>query len=372
MADAITDSYPFHINDMLSYLVSVGGSDLHLSAGTTPSFRIDGDLVRREDLPPIPPRLLQEMVYSVLTQSQRERFEENLELDSSYSVPKLGRFRMNVLRQRGSVGTVFRFIPYQIASISELGLPSVISSFAELPRGLVIVTGPTGSGKSTTLAAIVDQINASRACHIVTIEDPIEFLHKSKRSLVDQREVGTDTKSFASALRHVLRQDPDVILVGEMRDLETVSSAITAAETGHLVMGSLHTQDAPQAVDRMIDIFPTNQQSQVRIQLASTIQGIVTQQLLRRASGTGRVAATEVIVGTPAVRNLIREGKTHQIYSAMQAGAQFGMQTMDSSLAKLHRQGEVSLKEALSASSSPEEVRRLLGSGNGVVGNIRV
>jgi twitching motility protein PilT len=368
----LLESYPAHINELLSYLVSAGGSDLHLSAGSPPNFRVDGDLVQREDLPPIPPRVLQEMVYSVLTQSQRERFEENLELDTAYSVVNLGRFRMNVLKQRGSIGTVFRFIPYKIASVEELGLPFVVSSFAELPRGLVIVTGPTGSGKSTTLAAIVDQINSSRPSHIVTIEDPIEFLHSSKRSLVDQREVGTDTKSFASALRHVLRQDPDVILVGEMRDLETVSSAITAAETGHLVMGSLHTQDAPQAIDRMIDIFPTNQQSQVRIQLASTIQGIVTQQLLPHASGRGRVAAVEVVVGTPAVRNLIREGKTHQIYSAMQAGAQFGMQTMDSCLAKLHQQGKVTLKAALSASSSPEEVRRLLGSGNGVVGNIRI
>lgn len=366
------EKYPAHINELLAHLVELQASDLHLSAGNPPSIRIDGVLKKIEGMPPLASRVLQEMIYSILAQSQRERFEDQLELDTAYSVPKLGRFRLNVLRQRGSVGAVFRFIPYQILSIESLGLPSILSSFALLPRGLVIVTGPTGSGKSTTLAAILDQINEVRETHIVTIEDPIEFLHSSKNSLVDQREVGVDTKSFSSALRHVLRQDPDVILVGEMRDLETVSSAITAAETGHLVMGSLHTQDAPQAIDRMIDIFPTNQQAQIRIQLASTIQGVVTQQLLRKADGKGRVAATEVMIGTPAVRNLIREGKTHQIYSAMQAGAQYGMHTMDSSLARLHKEGRVSLKDVLAASSSPEEVRRLIGSGNGIVGNIRI
>jgi twitching motility protein PilT len=295
-----------------------------------------------------------------------------LELDTSHTVPGAGRFRVNVLKQRGSLGAVFRHIPFEILSAEQLGIPPVVAGFADLPRGLVLVTGPTGSGKSTTLAAVLDLVNQRRASHIVTVEDPIEFLHPHKRSLVDQREVGADTKSFADALKHVLRQDPDVILVGELRDLETISSAITAAETGHLVLGTLHTQDAPQAIDRMIDVFPTNQQQQVRMQLAASIQGIVTQQLLKRSDGRGRVAAVEVLVGTPAVRNLIREGKTHQIYSAMQAGANFGMQTMDAALVALVGKRAITMAEALSASSNPDEIRRLSSSGGGYVGDIHV
>jgi twitching motility protein PilT len=371
--DTSEDTYPFHVNELLSALVVNEGSDLHLSAGSPPGFRIGGNLVRPGEYPPLKPRALQNLIYSILSQSQRERFEESLELDTSHTVPGSGRFRLNVLKQRNSLGAVFRHIPFKISSIQELRLPPVVANFANYPRGLVLVTGPTGSGKSTTLAAVLDMINAERACHIVTVEDPIEFLHPHKKSIVDQREVGTDTKSFADALKHVLRQDPDVILVGELRDLETVSAAITAAETGHLVLGTLHTQDAPQAIDRIIDIFPTAQQQQVRIQLAASIQAIMTQQLLRREGQKGRVAAVEVLIGTPAVRNLIREGKTHQIYSSMQAGAKFGMQTMDAALADLVRTRMISLAEALGASSNPEELRRLIQSqGAGQVGHLRL
>ncbi len=366
------DVYPYHVNELLTYLVQHRGSDLHLSAGAPPGFRVNGELHRADDYPPLRPRALQVLIYSVLSQGQRERFEDALELDTSHTVPGAGRFRLNVLKQRGSLGAVFRHIPFEILSAEQLGLPPVVAGFADLPRGLVLVTGPTGSGKTTTLAAVLDLVNQRRASHIVTVEDPIEFLHPHKRSLVDQREVGVDTKSFAEALKHVLRQDPDVILVGELRDLETISSAITAAETGHLVLGTLHTQDAPQAIDRIIDVFPTNQQQQVRMQLAASIQGIVTQQLLKRSDGRGRVAAVEVLVGTPAVRNLIREGKSHQLYSAMQAGAQFGMQTMDAALVELVSKKQITLAEALAASSNPEEIRRLAGSGGGYVGNIRV
>lgn len=367
-----SDIYPFHVNQLLTFLVENKGSDLHLSSGTSPAFRINGELYRPETFPPLTQRAIQILIYSVLSQAQRERFEEYLELDTSHSVPGVGRFRMNVLKQRGSVGAVFRHIPFRIKTVDELGLPQVVSSFADLPRGLVLVTGPTGSGKSTTLAAVLNRINETRSRHIVTIEDPIEFLHPHKASVVDQREVGSDTKSFSAALRHVLRQDPDVILVGEMRDLETVSAAITAAETGHLVLGTLHTQDAPQAIDRIIDIFPTGQQHQVRVQLAASLQAIVTQQLLRTHDGKGRIAAVEILVATPAVRNLIREGKTHQIYSSMQSGAEYGMQTMDGSLVDLVKKRMISLQEALSASSNPDEVRRLFGTGMGQSGNVRL
>lgn len=350
-----------NVNDMLAQLIALRGSDLHLSAGAPPGVRVDGELLRLGDYPLLTPENIREMIYGILTQKQRERFEENLELDASYSLTGVGRFRLNVLRQRSSLGAVLRHIPFEISSIEKLGLPPIVNSFADYPRGLVLVTGPTGSGKSTTLAAVLDRVNINRACHVVTIEDPIEFVHSHKAAIVDQREVGSDTKSFAEALKHVLRQDPDVILVGELRDLETISAAITAAETGHLVLASLHTQDAPQAVDRMIDVFPPHQQHQVRIQLASSLQAIVTQQLIRVDSGRGRVAALEVLIATGAVRNLVREGKTHQLYSVMQSGAQYGMQTMDSALAELVRSRKISLKEALLASSNPEELRRLSG-----------
>jgi twitching motility protein PilT len=301
------------------------------------------------------------MVYAVLTQKQREKFESELELDTSHSIPGPGRFRVNVFLQRDSVGAVMRTIPFEIVPLESLGLPASVKQFADLPRGLVLVTGPTGSGKSTTLASLVDIINVSKPCHIMTVEDPIEFLHNHKMAVVNQREIGEDTHSFAAALKHVLRQDPDVILVGEMRDLETIHTALTAAETGHLVFGTLHTQDAPQSIDRIIDVFPSYQQQQVRVQLASALQGVVTQQLLPIRTGRGRAVAAEVMVATPAIRNLIREGKTHQIYSSMQAGGKYGMQTMDQSLAALVQRGVISMETAIERCANEEDLRRLSG-----------
>jgi twitching motility protein PilT len=283
-----------------------------------------------------------------------------LELDTSHVVPGVGRFRLNVFQQRDSVGAVFRAIPFEIKTLEQLGIPPSVRQFSTLPRGLVLITGPTGSGKSTTLAALIDIINSSKPCHIMSVEDPIEFLHHHKVAVVNQREVGEDTKSFAEALKHVLRQDPDVILVGELRDLETISTALTAAETGHLVFATLHTQDAPQSVDRMIDVFPSHQQQQIRTQLATTVQGIVTQQLLQRADGNGRAVACEILVATPAIRNLIREGKTHQIYSAMQAGAKFGMHSMDQNLAELVKRNIVTMEMATERCSNPEDLYRLV------------
>lgn len=349
-----------HLNELLAEMVEMGASDLHLSAGLPPCVRIDGHIRPMEGYEELTPSELRQMVYAILTQRQREKFEANLELDTSHPVPNVGRFRLNVFLQRDSVGAVLRAIPYKIVPLEKLGIPSVVRSFADLPRGLVLVTGPTGSGKSTTLASIVDVVNCNHAYHIMTVEDPIEFVHNHKRCVVNQREVGEDTKSFADALKHVLRQDPDVILVGEMRDLETISTALTAAETGHLVFGTLHTQDAPQSIDRVIDVFPAHQQQQIRVQLASALQAIVTQQLLPKAGGRGRAVASEVLVATPAIRNLIREGKVHQIYSAMQAGGKFGMQTMDQSLAELVRSGSVALDVALERCHHEDDLRRLV------------
>src|SRR5256714_10158303 len=284
---------------------------------------MNGDLLRLENYPELSPQDVQDLVYSILSDRQQERLEEERELDISYSIPGTARFRVNCYYQRDSLAAAFRLIPFELRTIDDLGLPPIIGDLARVPRGLVLVTGPTGSGKSTTLASLVDLVNTERRAHIMTVEDPIEFLHHHKRSAVTQREVGVDTESFAEALKRVLRQDPDVILVGEMRDLETISTAITAAETGHLVFGTLHTQDAPQTIDRIIDVFPPEQQPQIRVQLATSLQGVVTQQLVPLVGGTGRTVATEVLVATPAVRNLIREGKVHQIYSAMQAGGRF-------------------------------------------------
>jgi twitching motility protein PilT len=306
---------------------------------------------------------IRRMIYGVLTQKQRERLEGELELDMSHAVPEHGRFRVNVLLQRDSMGAVCRAIPADVIPLESLGLPAAVGQFAELPRGLILVTGPTGSGKSTTLASLIDIINTTRAHHIMTVEDPIEFLHRHKMATVNQREVGEDTQSFSAALKHVLRQDPDVILVGEMRDLETIQTALTAAETGHLVFATLHTQDAPQSVDRIIDVFPAHQQHQVRAQLASALQGVVTQQLVPTNPGPGRACVAEVMVVTPAIRNLIREGKTHQIYSAMQAGGAYGMTTMDQSLAELVRRGVVSMKTAVERCANPSDLRRLAGEG---------
>ena len=350
-----------HVNELLDQVLTMRGSDLHLTAGSHPVVRVDGEMRPLTDFPVLNGSQIRQMVYSIVTQKQREKFENDLELDTSYTLPGKSRFRMNLFLQRDSVGCVMRVIPYKIAEFDKLGIPPAVRAWANLPRGLVLVTGPTGSGKSTTLASIVDIINRERAVHIMTVEDPIEFLHQHKRAIVNQREVGEDTHSFANALKHVLRQDPDVILVGEMRDLETISTALTAAETGHLVFATLHTQDAPQSIDRIIDVFPAHQQQQVRVQLAASLQGICTQQLLPTLDGRGRVAACEVLVATPAIRNLIREAKTHQIYSMLQAGGKLGMVTMDMSLSKLVRARQISLDVAREYCANDEDLRRLMG-----------
>ncbi|HEX6393948.1 MAG TPA: PilT/PilU family type 4a pilus ATPase [Acidimicrobiales bacterium] len=349
-----------HLNVLLAEMVASGASDLHISAGLPPCIRVDGHLRPMEGYDVLTPSETRRLVYGILAQRQREKFEEELELDTSHSVPNAGRFRLNVFLQKDSVGAVLRAIPFKIVPLDKLGVPAVVGDLANLPRGLVLVCGPTGSGKSTTLASVVDIVNTTRPDHIMTVEDPIEFVHTSKRSVVNQREVGEDTKSFAAALKHVLRQDPDVILVGEMRDLETISTALTAAETGHLVFGTLHTQDAPQSIDRVIDVFPAHQQQQIRVQLAAALQAVVCQQLLPRLGGKGRGVACEVLIATPAIRNMIREGKVHQIYSAMQGGGKFGMQTMDQSLADLVRGSKISLEVALERCHHEDELRRLV------------
>jgi twitching motility protein PilT len=349
------------VAELLDVVLERGASDLHLTVGAPPTIRLHGDLERLSEYPIMTPRALQGMIYAILPQKMRERLEQELELDMSYALPGRARFRVNVYFQRDSLGAAFRLIPYEIKTIDDLQLPNVVGDLARFPRGFVVVTGPTGSGKSTTLAGMVDIVNKERAAHIMTVEDPIEFLHKHERCIVNQREVGADTHSFSQALKHVLRQDPDVILVGEMRDLETIGTAITAAETGHLVFATLHTQDAPQTIDRIIDVFPPHQQQQVRVQLATTLQGVVTQQLLQTADGQSRVVAVEVLICTPAVRNLIREGKVHQIYSIMQAGGRFGMQTMDQSLANLVKAGHITQQLAYERCHDAEELNRLIG-----------
>ena len=352
-----------NLADFLETVLNSSASDLHLTSGLPPMMRVHGELEPIKGYRKLFPQDLQAMLYSILTQKQRERFEEGLELDLSYSLPGKARFRVNVFQQRDAMGSVMRLIPYEIKDPDALGLPPSVKEFAKMRRGLVLVTGVTGSGKSTTLAGLIDIVNSSRQEHIMTVEDPIEFLHRHKKCIVNQREVGTDTHSFSSALKHVLRQDPDVILVGELRDLETISMALTAAETGHLVFATLHTQDAPQSVDRMIDVFPPHQQEQIRVQLAGTLAGIVSQQLLPTADGKGRVVAVEVLLATPAVRNLIREGKTHQIYTSMQAGGKFGMQVMDQHLAELVKKNKVTYEMALERCHHVEEFNRLTGRG---------
>ena len=345
----------------LRAMVAAGASDLHLTVGAPPMVRVNGALRALEGFGMLLPDALQRSIYSILTQRQREAFEADLEFDFAYAVRGEARFRVNLYQQRESIGAAFRVIPYEIKPLEDLGIPPVVGTFAGMPRGLVLVTGSTGSGKSTTLAAIVDLANRTRTDHIMTVEDPIEFLHRHKKSLINQREVGSDTHSFASALKHVLRQDPDIILVGEMRDLETISVALTAAETGHLVFATLHTQDAAQTIDRVIDVFPSHQQAQVRTQLAGALQGVVCQTLCKRADAPGRAVATEVLIATPAIRNLIREGKTHQIYSAMQAGAQQGMHTMDQHLAELVKSGKISYESGLEKCQHIEDFNRLTG-----------
>ncbi len=350
------------LDALLTYAVDNGASDLHLATELPPTIRIDGSLRPIEGLPTLDNETIREMIYRVLTQRSRERFEATKELDTSHMIHGVGRFRVNVFQQRGSIGAVLRSIPHDIPDFESLGLPDVVSSFAELRRGLVLVTGPTGSGKSTSLASLVSIINHSKPLHIVTVEDPIEFLHRHSRAIINQREVGVDTESFAEALRHVLRQDPDVILIGEMRDIETIQTALTAAETGHLVFATLHTQDAPQTIDRIIDVFPTAQQHQVRIQLAGTLEAVVTQQLILSATGLGRVPVAEVMVCTPAIRNLIRQSKTHQVYSLMQTGGAQGMQTMDQGLARAVRAGLITEAIAFDRCHDPSELRDYLKS----------
>jgi twitching motility protein PilT len=353
----------YHLNQLLELVLDSGSSDLHLTAGSPPLMRLHGEIMPIAGYERLMPGTLRTLIYGILTGRQREELEERRELDCSHPVAGRGRFRVNVYFQRGSVGAVLRAIPEHIMSLEELGMPPTVGEFARMSRGLVLVTGATGQGKSTTLASLIDLINRTRAVHVMTVEDPIEYMHRHKTAVVNQREVGTDTLSFASALKHALRQDPDVILVGELRDLETIATALTAAETGHLVFGTLHTQDAPGTVQRIIDVFPSHQQQQVRVQLSGSLQGVVCQQLLPAMAGKGRVAAVEVLVATPAVRNLIREGKVHQIRTAMQAGGKYGMHTMEQSLAQLVRAGQITVAAATERTANVEELLDLLGRG---------
>src|SRR5712691_5499066 len=347
--------------DLLQILVERGGSDLHITTGTHPQIRVAGKLMSLTQFEQLAPQDTQRLAYSVLNEGQKQKFEEENELDLSFGIQGLARFRCNVYRQRGAVGCAIRVIPVLVRSFIDLGLPPIVEQLAEWPKGLILVTGPTGSGKSTTLAAMVDKINSERSEHIVTIEDPIEFVHQHKKCLVNQREVFSDTQSFKNALKYILRQDPDVVLVGEMRDLETIAAALTIAETGHLTLGTLHTNSCAQTINRIIDVFPTSQQSQVRAQLSLVLEGVLSQQLIPTADGRGRAMALEIMVTTPAIRNLIREEKIHQIYSAMQAGQKFGMQTMNQSLAELVQKRRISREEALNRSTLPEELAGLLG-----------
>jgi len=351
---------PLHLDDLLRHANNSGASDLHLTAGMPPCMRVNGAVQAIDGLDKLDNETIRTMIFGVLPQVLRERFEAEKELDTSHSIVGVGRFRLNVFQQRNTVAAVLRSIPHEIPSFETLGIPDAVRSFAEMRRGLVLVTGPTGSGKSTTLASLVDIINRTKPLHIITVEDPIEFLHNHKRSIVNQREVGQDTFSFNEALRRVLREDPDVILVGEMRDLETISMALTAAETGHLVFGTLHTQDAPQTIDRIVDVFPTSQQEQVRTMLAGALEGVVTQQLIPSADGSGRYACCEVMVCTPAIRNLVRSNKTHQIYSLMQTGAQYGMQTMDQGLSQLVKERKVTEAIAFDRCRNEEDLRNHL------------
>jgi len=348
-----------HVDDLLRVTMQRRASDLHLTASTAPTIRVDGDL-QALNLDRLSPKKVHELIYAVLTDEQIQVFERNWELDFAYSIPGLSRFRVNIHRQRGTLGAVFRAVPVDPPSLDGLGMPDVLKTFCSRPRGLVLVTGPTGSGKSTTLAAMIREINITRRCHIVTVEDPIEFLHRNERSIIIQREVGSDTASFGNALRHVLRQDPDVILIGEMRDLETIGAAITAAETGHLVLATLHTTSAAQTVDRIVDVFPPHQQEQIRVQLSTTLEGIVCQTLIALADGKGRTCAQEVLVATPAIRNLVREAKTHQMSSVLQSSASEGMQTLDQALKTLVIHGKITPQAAMAVASNPADFQMYL------------
>jgi twitching motility protein PilT len=350
-----------NLRALLEEMIQKDASDLHITAAERPKLRVDGDIVDSSVPDVLTPKDTLQLAYSVLTENQKKRFETDDELDFSFGIRNLARFRGNVFKQRGCVAMVIRMIPFNVRTFQDLGLPPIIAKLAERPRGLILVTGPTGSGKSTTLAAIIDKINKERTGHIITVEDPIEFIHRHQACIVNQREIGTDTKTFASALKYALREDPDVILVGEMRDLETVAAALTIAETGHLVLATLHTNSAAESINRIIDVFPSNQQSQVRAQLAFVLEGVITQTLLPKAKGRGRCMAAEIMVATSAIRALIRDDKIHQIYSAMQAGKKFGMQTMNDALYQLYTAREVSQEECERASGDPKEFLRMIG-----------
>jgi twitching motility protein PilT len=350
------------IDELLSLMIAKGASDLHLKVASLPVFRIDGALIRQEDFQQVAPKDIESIFQQVTTQEQRVTFIRERELDFAYSVPGLARFRVNVLQQRGTMGLVFRLVPLRIPSIDELGLPQILKTLVLKPRGLILVTGPTGSGKSTTLAAMLDFLNKNVARSVITIEDPIEFLHHDEKCIIVQRDLGDDTQSFATALTHALRHDPNVIVVGEMRDLDTISTAIMAAETGHLVLSTLHTTDAAQTVDRIIDVFPHGQQQQIRLQVSQVIEAILSQALLPRTGGKGRISVFEIMLASNAVRNLIREEKTFELHSVMQLSSKEGMQTLDDALAILVRERKVTLEEALIKSSHPDRLRRCLQS----------
>ena len=350
-----------NLRSLLEEMIERDASDLHITAGERPKMRVDGDITNSNVDYVLSPKDTLQLAYSVLTENQKKRFEMEDELDFSFGIQNLARFRGNCFKQRGCVSMVIRQIPFSIKTFTDLGLPGVIAKMADKPRGLVLVTGPTGSGKSTTLAAMIDKINRERKGHIITVEDPIEFIHRHQQCIVNQREVGTDTKSFQSALKYALREDPDVILIGEMRDLDTIAAALTIAETGHLAFATLHTNSAAEAINRIIDVFPSHQQSQVRAQLAFVLEGIVTQTLLPKAKGRGRAMAAEILVVTPAIRALIRDDKVHQIYSSMQSGKKFGMQTLNDALYQLYMSREVALEECLRASSDQNEFLRMIG-----------
>ena len=359
---------PISIDTLLEQMVAHNASDLHLTVGSRPALRVRGHLERLEAFPELSVDATRQLLYRIISSEQQKRLEIDRQLDLSYSIPGVARFRVNIYSQRESLAGAFRLIPADLKSLEELGLPTSLYELCNKPRGLVLVTGPTGSGKSTTLAALIDEINRTRADHIITIEDPIEFLHRHKRCIVNQRELGPDATTFANALRGALRQDPDVILLGEMRDLETISTALTAAETGHLVFATLHTQDAASTVDRVIDVFPATQQGQIRTQLAGTLEGVVAQTLLPTADGQGRAAAVEILKPDDAVRNLIRQAKVEQVYSIMQTAGKKGMQTMEQALAELVLRGIIKEEIALGQSSRPEMLLGLLGRAGGAEG----
>jgi twitching motility protein PilT len=361
MTQPATAGTTVNLRMLLEEMIERDASDLHITAGERPKLRVDGDIVNSNIEEVLNPKDTLQLAYSVLTENQKKRFEMEDELDFSFGIQNLARFRGNCFKQRGCVSIAIRQIPFNIRTFQDLGLPAVVARMAEKPRGLVLVTGPTGSGKSTTLAAMIDKVNRERQAHIITVEDPIEFIHRHQNCIVNQREVGSDTHSFANALKYALREDPDVILVGEMRDLETISAALTIAETGHLVFATLHTNSAAEAINRIIDVFPSHQQSQVRAQLAFVLEGIITQTLLPRARGRGRVMAAEILVISPAIRALIRDDKVHQIYSMMQSGKKFGMQTLNDALYQLYVAREVTDEECLRVSSDPNEFLRMIG-----------